>query len=240
MHTCKKWFISIISISMVLSIQSCSVAMTGEITDEERVFERVLSAEEYNDLGVAYERSGENQLALESFARAIDVDETYVTAWVNLGNVYSKLSDYKRAEEAYRQALKIDDTLIEARNNLSWIYIEQKIHLETACELVKECAENETVYQPYCLHTSGMAHYQLGENDTAIEIVTKAIKVAALSGSDILLLGQLHFDLGTIYQYSQQQESAITSFQKSIEIAPQSEWAKKAQERIDFLTQDAE
>jgi superkiller protein 3 len=216
-------------ITIIIFIQSCSPA----ITDEERVLQRVLSAGEYNDLGVVYQSEALYDEAVTAFLRAIEVENDYIVAWTNLGNTYNLLEDYAKAITAYQHALELDPTSIEAKNNLAWTYIRQQEELETAIELVKECAEEASVYQQYCCHTLGMAYYHSGRNVQAIEQIKTAISLSPSDSTE--LLGELYFDLGVVYLREGNHELAKAKFQQSVTIAPGSQWAERSQQEIDSL-----
>jgi Flp pilus assembly protein TadD len=64
-----------------------------------------LSAAEHNDLGVAYERQGQLELAAREYHRALKLDPHYGRARLNLGNVEAAAGRWARAEREYRRAL---------------------------------------------------------------------------------------------------------------------------------------
>jgi len=193
----------------------------------------VLSAEEYNDLGVTYENREQYKLAVDSYKRAIEVNENYLVAWINLGNVYSKMNEYEKAEEAYQHALNLDESAFGAKNNLASIYIKEGENLETALILVEECANTSSEYQSYCLDTLGMVYYYSGDIDKSIEIMTTAIQTTPPQNTT--LLSQQYFHLGTIYLSREEKDKALTNFKQSVEVDSECEWAKKSQEKIDSL-----
>src|ERR1700752_4347019 len=78
-----------------------------------------LTAEEHNNLGVAYEKEGRYDLALREYKRAVDKDKNLIVPLVNMGNVYFKQKKYKEAEKYYLKALEKDEKNIEAANNLA-------------------------------------------------------------------------------------------------------------------------
>ena len=87
------------------------------------VLEDPLTAAEHVDLGVAYERKGELDLALREYERALRKDGKFYRARVNLGNVYLAKKEYGKARAEYLQALELRPGDAEATNNLSWAAI---------------------------------------------------------------------------------------------------------------------
>ena len=82
-----------------------------------------LTAAEHVDLGVAYERKGELDLAQREYERALRKDGKSYRARVNLGNIFLAKKEYGKAREEYLLALKLRPGDAEATNNLSWAAI---------------------------------------------------------------------------------------------------------------------
>ena len=87
------------------------------------VLEDPLTAAEHVELGVAYERKGELDLALREYERALRKDGTFYRARVNLGNIFLAKKEYGKAREEYLLALELRPGDAEATNNLSWAAI---------------------------------------------------------------------------------------------------------------------
>ncbi|MBE0606527.1 MAG: tetratricopeptide repeat protein, partial [Deltaproteobacteria bacterium] len=87
------------------------------------VLEDPLTAAEHVDLGVAYERKGELDLAQREYERALRKDGKLYRARVNLGNVFLAKKEYGNAREEYLRALELRPGDAEATNNLSWAAI---------------------------------------------------------------------------------------------------------------------
>jgi len=87
------------------------------------VLEDPLTAAEHVELGVAYERKGELDLARREYERALLKDRKFYRARVNLGNVFLAKKEYTSAREEYLQALELRPGDAEVTNNLSWVAI---------------------------------------------------------------------------------------------------------------------
>ena len=61
----------------------------------------------YNNLGVAYDKLGRYQDAIEDYKQAIRIKPDYAEAHFNLGVAYGKLGRYQDAIESYKQAIRI-------------------------------------------------------------------------------------------------------------------------------------
>lgn len=77
-----------------------------------------LSASEHNDLGVAYERSGESKLAASEYRKALSIDPRLIRPRVNLGNLSAGAGKWEEAARQYRRALR-DSSDADAMNNLA-------------------------------------------------------------------------------------------------------------------------
>jgi tetratricopeptide (TPR) repeat protein len=82
-----------------------------------------LTAAEHVELGVAYERKGELDLARREYERALLKDRKFFRARVNLGNIFLAKKEYGKAREEYLLALELRPEDVEAANNLSWAAI---------------------------------------------------------------------------------------------------------------------
>ncbi len=86
------------------------------------ILEDPLSAEEHNNLGVAYEKKGMLDLAEKEYKKAIKKRKNWDIPYFNLGNVYFKKKDYKKAQEYYKKAIDINPKNTDAMNNLAYLY----------------------------------------------------------------------------------------------------------------------
>ena len=87
------------------------------------VLEDPLTAAEHVELGVAYERKGELDLARREYERALRKDGKFFRARVNLGNIFLAKKEFGKAREEYLLALELRPGDAEATNNLSWAAI---------------------------------------------------------------------------------------------------------------------
>jgi len=82
-----------------------------------------LTAAEHVELGVAYERKGDLDLARREYERALLKDRKFYRARVNLGNIFLAKKEFGKAREEYLLALELRPGDAEATNNLSWAAI---------------------------------------------------------------------------------------------------------------------
>jgi len=120
------------------------------------VLEDPLTAAEHVELGVAYERKGELDLALREYERALRKDGTFYRARVNLGNIFLAKKEYGKAREEYLQALELRPGDAEATNNLSWAAIYSGEGIEEALNRMESVVSAPRGTQPVFLDTLGV------------------------------------------------------------------------------------
>ncbi len=132
-----------------------------------------LTAEEHNDLGVAYELMGEMELALKEYELAYKNDREWDQPLINHGNVHAGLENWDLAEDSYRKALERNPDNPEAMNNLAYVLMKQDKNddaLAWSAEAVKLHPDN-----PAFLNTHARACLRTGNHDRAKEIFTQAL-----------------------------------------------------------------
>ncbi len=102
------------------------------------VLHDALTAAEHNDLGVAYERSGQPALARKEYRRALRLDPHLARARVNLGNLAAGRRDWRDAERQYRRALADVPGDSDAMNNLAWVLLQRRRSLDEAERLAAD------------------------------------------------------------------------------------------------------
>jgi Flp pilus assembly protein TadD len=112
------------------------------------VIDDPLTAEQHNDLGVAYEQKGDFDLAGQEFEKAIKKNKDWVIPYLNLGHLYYRQGKLDQAEATLRQGLRIKGDHPDLLNNLAWVLME-KGQLQDAKTLVDKAIaiEDKEEYQ---------------------------------------------------------------------------------------------
>jgi len=151
-----------------------------------------LTAEEHNNLGVAYQEEGKYELALREYKRALDKDSSLIIPLVNIGNVYFKQGKYKDAEEYYLKAIKKDEESIEAANNLASLYIELGKNYEKGLDYLSKAIMSIEDVPAYALDTLGVLYLRLDYKGKAKETLLKACERV---GDDKALMEEIEVHL---------------------------------------------
>jgi Tfp pilus assembly protein PilF len=152
-----------------------------------------LTAEEHNNLGVAYEKEGKYDLALREYKRAVDRDRTLVVPLVNMANVYYKQGKYEQAEENYLKALKKDEKNIEAANNLASLYITLNKNYYKGLKYLTQAIPSLDDSPAYALDTLGVLYFRVGDRSKAKKVLLRACQ--KLGEDDQLLLEEIELHL---------------------------------------------
>ena len=75
-----------------------------------------------NNLGLIFQKLGENQKAKECYEKAIKINPNYLIALNNLGVIFKDLGENQKAKECYEKAIKINPNYVDAHNNLGVIF----------------------------------------------------------------------------------------------------------------------
>ncbi len=131
------------------------------------VLEDPLSAPEHVDLGVAYERKGELDLAAREYERALRKDAGLVQARVNLGNVRLAQKKYAEARREYLRALEARPGDLEAENNLAWVALGSGEGIDDALRRLESAVAAAPSRPPAVLDTLGVLRLRTGRPEAA-------------------------------------------------------------------------
>jgi Tfp pilus assembly protein PilF len=112
------------------------------------VIDDPLTAEQHNDLGVAYEEKGDFALAEKEYEKAIKKNREWVIPYLNLGHLYFRQEKLDAAERVLREGLRAKGDHPDLLNNLAWVLME-KGQLEQAKTLIDKAIgiEDKEEYQ---------------------------------------------------------------------------------------------
>ena len=147
------------------------------------VLEDPLSAAEHVELGVAYERKGELDLAQREYERALRKDGKFYRARVNLGNVFLAKKEYGKAREEYLLALELRPGDPEATNNLSWAAIFSGEGIDDALARMESVVSGPGGRRPALLDTLGVLRMRANRPGKAEEAFALAETLCRQAGA---------------------------------------------------------
>ncbi len=145
-----------------------------------------LSASEHNDLGVAYEATGELALAKREYLRALRKEPGHATARVNLANVEWRSGDLRGAERHYRGVLRSIPDHADACNNLAALLVARGGGLEEAEALARRALEASTEGVPLYWETLGEVLERRGKAPEAMAAYQRALEGARAAPDTVL------------------------------------------------------
>ena len=116
----------ILGLLLLTLCTSCSMPRIVTLKDP-------LTPEEHLNLGVAYERNGELELAVREYKAAV---REMPLAYLYLGNAHFLKNDLRAAEDYYKRAIEKVPGHADAYNNLAWVYYVERRDLDEAERLV--------------------------------------------------------------------------------------------------------
>jgi Flp pilus assembly protein TadD len=142
MMAARSRFLSIVALAAVVALGGCAHLV---------VLHDPLTADEHNDLGVAYETAGQTGLAAKEYRKALRLESRQSRTWVNLGNVEAAEGRWRAAERSYRRALRDSSANCDAMNNLAVALLRQGRHQDEARALAERATsaggERDSVYR---------------------------------------------------------------------------------------------
>jgi len=142
-----------------------------------------LNAAEHVELGVAYERKGELDLARREYERALQKDRKFYRARVNLGNIFLAKKEYGKAREEYLLALELRPGDADATNNLSWAAIFSGERIDEALARMETVVSGPGGRQPTLLDTLGVLRMRANHPGTAEEAFAMADALCRQAGT---------------------------------------------------------
>jgi tetratricopeptide (TPR) repeat protein len=140
-----------------------------------------LTAEQHNDLGVAYFERGETRRAAQEFARALGLRPDWPRALVNLGNARLALGDVSGAIEAYQRAVALVPEDPGAANNLAWALLQDPVRWPEAEPVIHGALARRPEPRGYYLDTLGAIFLKKGDNQAALAAFREALTDPGLS-----------------------------------------------------------
>jgi len=140
-----------------------------------------LTADEHNDLGVAYFGRGEIRRSAREFERAIALRPHWVRALVNLGDARLAIGDVESAIEAYQRAVTIAPDDPGAANNLAWALIQDPVRWPEAEAIIYGALARQPEPRGYYLDTLGALLLRKGDSRGALDAFRGALADPALA-----------------------------------------------------------
>lgn len=134
-----------------------------------------LTAEERNDLGVAYHARGDYAAAAREFTRALASRPEWTRALVNLADAQLALGDLARAIATYQRARAMRPRDPAILNNLAWALLHHPERWPEAGPLIEDALEQAPERPGYYLDTLGVLRLRQGAAADALAAFRAAL-----------------------------------------------------------------
>ncbi|MGD0964974.1 MAG: tetratricopeptide repeat protein [Candidatus Acidiferrales bacterium] len=143
-------------------------------------FERAIqldpkSLEAYMQLSRVAEAQGQNDLAIASYQKALDLKPKSAPLATLLGNRYLANNDLPDAEKYYHQALEMDPNFAVADANLAWLDAQQGRSLDVALTMARR-AKSRMPDTPSVSDTLGWILYKRGDYAGATPLFEQCVR----------------------------------------------------------------
>jgi tetratricopeptide (TPR) repeat protein len=142
---------------------------------------RTLTADEHNDLGVAYFQRGEMRAAAREFERAAALRPDWARALTNLGDACLALGEVKGAILAYERAVRVAPDDPGAANNLAWALLQDPVRWPEAEPIIRGALARQPEPRGYYLDTLGTLLLRKGDGPGALDAFRAALADPALT-----------------------------------------------------------
>lgn len=183
----------------------------------------------YSNMGVALVGKEEPALAEESFKKAIQLNNEFNDARLNLGVLYIRQKRYPEAERILREAAK--DLAYEKGDQVAYqlalLYLELNRPLLAEQQLKIAVRENVTLCPAW--FRLGVIQKERGDYVEAAKSLSGSVKGACFKNP------QAHYEIASLYIKANEIPMARKKLLEIIQLFPSSDWAKKSEVTLNMI-----
>lgn len=179
--------------ALALGVSGCVSTSTGPVQTEASAKQ----AAKYNvELGVAYMRQGNRDLAMQKLQRAIDQNPDLPAAHTAIALLYEQIGDIKDADKHYRKALRINSDDPTTLNNYG-AFLCRNGEPKKAEQYFVRAAKNPLYPTPEAAYTNaGICARQIPDLGDAEKYFRSALRINANFTDALWQMARLSFDQG--------------------------------------------
>lgn len=151
-------------------------------------------AQLYNNLGNAYSGSGDNNLAIRSYERAIYLNPTYVQPLLNLAMLYKRKGEFSKALGLANKTISIEPNNPEGHNYLAIVYADQGLFDKAMVEFKQAIKENPYIQNVH--YSLGLIYESKGKNVMALKQYAEELSINPFHAKARIAIGRLYYNNG--------------------------------------------
>tara|TARA_Y100001970_G_C14257661_1_gene876730 strand:- start:4247 stop:5623 length:1377 start_codon:yes stop_codon:yes gene_type:complete len=160
----------------------------------------------YNILGIINLKLKMHSEAVENFKKAIEINNTFISALVNLGIAYQDINQISEAIKTYEKVIEINPSMYEIHNDIGLMY-RQEDNSELALKHFNRCIEIKNDYDKAYFNL-GTTNKKLDNLEKALTYLNKTIKINPKNNL-------AYFEIAEIYRKQKKYNKAIKFYSLS-------------------------
>ena len=190
------------------------MAERGAISEKEREEQNQLTAWDYWRQGKQHAKIRQYKNAIESYTKAIDMQNNVVQFYYERARTWSKLQNYDKAIDDYTKAIEQEPTNYGLYNNRGYIYTKMGKHDKAICDLRDAINLRPDNAKLYC--NRGRVYTIMGNMDEALDNYNMALRLDPKCA--FAYIGR-----GIIYEKMNNHEKAVCDDEKAVSLDPRNE-----------------
>jgi superkiller protein 3 len=166
----------------------------------------------YREIAAGYQLNMQYEKAIEWYKKAIDLNEKWIMAWLDLGYTFSMIPNNTEAEKAYQKVIDLAPECFDGYWAMALLH-DNQTNYDKAIEYYEICLKLRPEWSENISNTLGVLHYNANRNKKALEYYRKAID---LNPNNALY----HENIGLLYERQKDYNNSELSFLKAIELDP--------------------
>jgi len=170
---------------------------------------------------------GEKEKAIDFLNRAIKIEPSNPSFYIDLGMLYEASGQKQKAIEAYKSAVEIDNESFHALNNIAWLISDTKGDIQLAKKYAQQ-AVNLAPQNGAIADTYGWILYKSGEYEESkkyLELAAKALPSNAY----------VAYHLGKTYLALNDRDNAYIVLKKALDLSSDFAHAEETKELLKNL-----
>jgi protein O-mannosyl-transferase len=174
-----KVFACILAVLMCAALSSLTFTQIGIWENDIDLWSYVIRKEPdtvplaYNNLGLAYDKTGRVERAFEDYNRAIALNPSYYLAYNNRGLAFDKTGQVDKALADFNRAIALNPSYDDAYYNRANVFYKTGLFKESIEDLDRAIGLDPEYYKAY--NNRGAVYFTTGQLDKAISDYDKAI-----------------------------------------------------------------